>query len=269
MATKPELALDAPGPSWWDRLGRIVDRALGPAPDVPAPEGLDDDRRAQVVLWTSALLLLLLIFNAGFRTPGDLYGGWSSIDPRSLTRELYWVSWGYLFYLVIPLAIVLFVFKESPARYGLRFYLTKRTALLYAGMILFMLPVLFWASSRASFLSTYPFVKNLGDGWVQTIVIWEIAYVGRFICLEFFFRGYLLFGLEGKLGYGAVAVSTIPYGLIHFAKPFPEAMGALIAGAVLGYLALRTRTIIGGAIVHSSIAVSMDMLALWRKGFLF
>ena len=269
MATKPEPALHADDPSWWDRLRRLVDRALGPAPAVPAPEGLDDDGRAQVVLWTSALLLLLLIFNAGFRTPGDLYGGWSSIDPRSLTRELYWVSWGYLFYLVIPLAIVLFVFKESPARYGLRFYLTKRTALLYGGMILFMLPVLFWASSRASFLSTYPFVKDLDSNLLRTMVIWEIAYVGRFICLEFFFRGYLLFGLEGKLGYGAVAVSTIPYGLIHFAKPFPEAMGALIAGAVLGYLALRTRTIIGGAIVHSGIAVSMDMLALWRRGLLF
>ena len=269
MATTPEVVPATSSRTWPDRLNSIAGRVLGPRPDVPSPRGLDADRRASIVLWTSAVLLMLLIFNGGFRTPGDLYGGWSDVNPRGLVRELYWVAWGVLFYLAIPMAIILLVFKESPARYGLRLYLTKRTVLVYAAMLLFMLPLIFWASSRASFLSTYPFVKDLDSNWVRTIVIWEVAYVGRFICLEFFFRGYLLFGLEGKLGYTAIAASTVPYGLIHFAKPFPEAMAAIVAGAILGYLALRTRTIVGGVIIHSTVAVTMDVLALWRKGFFF
>jgi len=267
MATETRVAVAAPSPALERDWTFWLDKLLGPIPKFPRPQGLDADRRATVVLWTAAVLLILLVFNAGFRRPGDLYPWWDSLNPRGLGQDLYWVSWGWLFYLIIPLVIVLFVFKESPARYGLRFYLTKRTAFLYAGMLLFMAPLLFWASTRASFQATYPFVKELGENWVLTIALWEVAYVSRFVCLEFFFRGYLLFGLEEKLGYAAIAASTLPYALIHYGKPFPEAMAAIAAGAILGVLALRTRTILGGVIIHSTVAVSMDMLALWRNGF--
>jgi membrane protease YdiL (CAAX protease family) len=256
----------SPRPWSVDASSRL-DSLLGAAPKLPRPQALDADRRATIALWTAAVLLVLLIFRAGFPTPGDLYSGWDSVNPDGLAANLYWASWGYLLYLAIPLAIVLFVFRESPARYGLRIYLTRRTALLYIGLILMMMPLLFWASSRDDFQRTYPFVKDFGDAWVAPLLIWEFVRATRFICLEFFFRGYLLFSLEEKLGYGAIAASTLPYGLIHYAKPFPEAMGAICAGAILGFLALRTRTVIGGAIIHGTIAVSMDLLALWRTGF--
>jgi len=245
----------------------LLDRLLGPVPDVPRPQGLDADRRATVILWSAAVLLILLIFNAGFQTPGDLYPWWDGLNPRGLGYDIYWVSWGWILYLAIPLAVILFVFKESPARYGLRLYLTRRTLALYLAMMAVMVPLLFWASTRDSFQATYPYVKDLGSNWPLTIAIWEVAYVSRFVCLEFFFRGYIILGLEEKLGYTAIAASTAPYALIHSGKPFPEAMGAIAAGAVLGLLVIRTRTILGGAMMHASVAVSMDMLALWRAGY--
>jgi membrane protease YdiL (CAAX protease family) len=243
-----------------------VDHFLGPVPNVPRPRALGADRRATVVLWLAAVLIILVLFDAGFSTPHDIYAGWTS-NEDGLAFNLFWVSWGYLFEFVVPLAIILLIFKESPARYGLRFYLTKKTALLYAVLLLIMAPLLFWASTRSSFLATYPFVRDLGSHWRATIAVWEVAYLFRFFCLEFFFRGFLLFSLEEKLGYTAIAATTVPYAMIHFAKPFPEAMGAIVAGAVLGYLALRTRTIMGGLIIHGTVAVSMDMLALWRQGY--
>jgi membrane protease YdiL (CAAX protease family) len=115
------------------------------------------------------------------------------------------------------------------------------------------------------FINRYPMVIDLNNDW-RRIGIWEAVRALRFVSLEFFFRGYLLFGTEKRFGYHAIAVSALPYGMIHFAKPFPEALGAIVAGAVLGYLALRTRSIAGGAILHISVALSLDMLALFRKG---
>ena len=263
LGPQPTIDIPPKRPS----LASWIDRLLGPTPDRPRPQALGADRRAAVVLWSAAVILILLVFRAGFSTAGDLYSGWDSINPAGLASQLYWASWGYVLYLAVPVAIIVFAFKESPARYGLRVYFTKRTASLYIGLILIMMPLLFWASTRDDFQRTYPFVRDFGDRWLVTLLIWEFVRATRFICLEFFFRGFLLFGLEEKLGYTAIAASTIPYGLIHFAKPFPEAMGAIVAGAVLGYLALRTRTIIGGAIIHGTIAVSMDLLALWRTDF--
>ena len=243
-----------------------ADRVLGPVPNVARPRGLGADRRATFVLWSAAVLIILVLFNGGFDTPGDIYSGWAT-SQEGLSQHLYWVSWGWSLELAIPLAIIVFIFKESPARYGMRWYMTKRTFLVYTGLLAVMAPLLFWASTRGSFLDTYPFVRDLGSDWRVTIAIWEIAYLSRFFCLEFFFRGYPLFGLEEKLGYTAIAATTVPYAMIHFSKPFPEAMGAIVAGAVLGFLALRTRTIMGGLIIHGTVAVSMDMLALWRQGY--
>ena len=78
--------------------------------------------------------------------------------------------------------------------------------------------------------------------------------------------GVLLFGLESRLGINAVFVSVIPYCLIHVHKPVLEAFGSIVAGSVLGVLALRTRSIGGGIFVHVFVALGMDSIALWKSG---
>ncbi len=55
---------------------------------------------------------------------------------------------------------------------------------------------------------------------------------------------------------------TVPYVMIHFGKEFPETMGAIVAGIFLGTLAMRTKSIWGGFLVHSLVAVSMDVASM-------
>ncbi len=57
---------------------------------------------------------------------------------------------------------------------------------------------------------------------------------------------------------------TIPYCMIHFGKPMPEALGAIGAGVVLGLLSLKTRSIWLGAAIHIGVAWTMDALAIWH-----
>jgi len=54
--------------------------------------------------------------------------------------------------------------------------------------------------------------------------------------------------------------------MIHFGKPFPETMAAIIAGIVLGTLSLKSRTIWMGVLIHYSVALTMDLSAVWQKG---
>jgi membrane protease YdiL (CAAX protease family) len=56
--------------------------------------------------------------------------------------------------------------------------------------------------------------------------------------------------------------------MIHYGKPYLEAHGAIVAGVVLGSLAMRTKSIYAGFLVHITVAFSMDFLALWRRGAL-
>ena len=82
---------------------------------------------------------------------------------------------------------------------------------------------------------------------------------------EFFFRGFMLFGLEKRFGNSSILIQTIPFVVKHASKPFAEAMGSIVTGVVLGVLALETRSFIYGAAVHWLVAMSMDILALaWK-----
>ena len=66
------------------------------------------------------------------------------------------------------------------------------------------------------------------DFWV-----WEVIYIGQFLSLDIFFRGFWLRGARA-LGMGAIFSMLVPYVMIHFPKPYLEACGAIVAGVVLG-----------------------------------
>ena len=50
--------------------------------------------------------------------------------------------------------------------------------------------------------------------------------------------------------------------MIHCGKPMHESIGAIVAGVVLGTLAMRTRSIWFGVVIHCGVAVTMDLFAL-------
>ena len=82
---------------------------------------------------------------------------------------------------------------------------------------------------------------------------------------EFFFRGFMLFGLEKRFGNYSLLIQTIPFAALHNRKPIAEAMGSIVAGLLLGVVALETRSFIYGAATHWFVAMTMDFLALaWR-----
>ena len=89
------------------------------------------------------------------------------------------------------------------------------------------------------------------------------------MAIEFFFRGVLAIGLADRLGDVAILVATIPYLAIHFVKPAPEALASIAGGLVMGYLAVRTRSIWWGVGLHIAVALLMDVLSLGHKGFVW
>lgn len=130
-------------------------------------------------------------------------------------------------------------------------------------LVLSMAPVLWIAAAAPAFHDFYPMYKPVD---LRHWLMYEAVYLMQFICVEFFFRGFALFRLESRFGLHAVTLMVIPYALIHVHKPFPEALGAVVAGLVLGMLALRSRSIWPGVLVHCSVALMMDVFALVHSG---
>ena len=124
-----------------------------------------------------------------------------------------------------------------------------------------MLPAVIIASHTPSFRHTYPFYR-LANRSGFDLWAWEALYAAQFVSLEFFFRGFILQGLRRALGSNAIFVMIVPYCMIHYGKPLPETLGAIGAGLILGTLAMRTKSIWGGVLIHIGVAMTMDVLAL-------
>jgi len=126
-----------------------------------------------------------------------------------------------------------------------------------------VLPVTYVASGMADVRAEYPMCQALYTR--RDLVIWyELAYVGVFYTAwEFYFRGFLLFGLKSELGAtNAILIQTMASCLLHIGKPEGEILGSIPIGLLFGWLALRTRSIWYGWAVHASIGVLTDLFIL-------
>jgi len=193
----------------------------------------------------------------------------SSNPNAGLYRLLYWASNVIFFYVVPPFILIKFVFKEKFSAYGLSFKGAFKDTKVYLIMLCVMIPLVLYFSGTKSFQARYPFYDlREGESVYPNLFIWEIVYFIQFFALEFFFRGFMLHGTKQRFGFYSVFVMTIPYCMIHFGKPFPETIAAIIAGIVLGTLSLKSRSIWLGVAIHYSVAITMDLCSLWQKGLL-
>ncbi len=136
---------------------------------------------------------------------------------------------------------------------------------IFALAYIILLPLLIWAAQREEFQEMYPFFfyARYGMGHLLT---WWFFYGLYYLGVEFFFRGFLLFGFFPRIGNMAILVSTIPYVMVHFAKPPGEAAGSIIAGILLSYMALRSGSIWGGFLLHWAVGMTMDALSVYYSG---
>ena len=226
------------------------------------------DRETLIVLLTATVVLLMSFYwgRPNFAWQIELpqrfasYGG--VFADRSGTVPYLW--WGFASTVLrvgIPLAVIVFVLRRRPVEFGFRLKGIARHLPPYIAMYLLMLPVLLWASRWESFQNYYPFYKQANElGW--GLVLYEFGYGLQFVGLEAFFRGFLTFGLYRRFGWLAVPMMTVPYTMIHFAKPMPEATAAIIAGLILGTMAIRSKSFVPGIMLHVAVAYTMDFLTM-------
>ena len=176
----------------------------------------------------------------------------------------WWTFWHFVGFIVLPFITIKYVMKARISDMGWRWGATSQHWLAYVLLISPILFFIFLVSFRDDFLNHYPFYKLAHRSWFD-LLAWECLYLFQFICLEFFFRGFIINALRPAIGANAVWVMCVPYLMIHFPKLWPEATGAILFGLFLGILAIRSRSIWGGIMVHAGIAVTMDVVSLLRQ----
>jgi membrane protease YdiL (CAAX protease family) len=215
-------------------------------------------------------VLIVLITVAAALTVQEYLGGHDTYERlfrRDGTRywELrgyaWWSGWRLVGYVIVPMLVLACLPGKRIRDYHLSPRGFFKHLWVYVALFAAVLPFVLVASTTTAFRHTYPFYR-LANRSVLDLVMWEALYALQFLSLEFFFRGFILHGLRRALGANAIFVMLVPYCMIHYGKPLPETLGAIGAGVILGTLAMRTRSIWGGVLIHVGVATTMDVLAL-------
>lgn len=229
-------------------------------------------RRVMLVLACVSVSLLVLHY-AKFSQNLQLLLGWldASYWQRlqasgwlELCGYLWWTLCHLLTFVVLPWLVIRFGFKQSMLDFGWRW---NQVSEHWRGYVLLLSPILVFVvlvSFGEDFVNHYPFYRAAGRSWLD-FLMWELLYMSQFVFLEFFFRGFMLNALRPAIGANAIWVMCVPYMMIHLPKLALEATGAILFGLFLGILALQSRSIWGGILVHAGVALSMDIAALLRK----
>lgn len=157
-----------------------------------------------------------------------------------------------LLYLMIPLLITIFLFRENPKEYGFSFGNWKLGLLFTLIGMLLMAPVIYY----------------LGQGDVAMRIYYERFLTGlpwtTFLDLfgwEFFFRGWILFAYTRKFGPDALWLHAVPFALAHLGKPEVETLSTIFGGFVFGWVALRTNSFLYAFLIHWFIGTFIIIVA--------
>ena len=159
---------------------------------------------------------------------------------------------------LLPLAVVIFAFRDRPSRYGIALGEARAGGTLMLLGCAVMTPIVLWFATLPDVRAYYAPSAEPLPGLVLTNTL-DLA------ASEFLFRGFLTFTLLRALGPVGVLVATMPFVYAHLGKPELELFSTLAGGLVYGWLAWRTRSILWGTIGHVYI-LSLVMSAAGAAG---
>jgi membrane protease YdiL (CAAX protease family) len=209
--------------------------------------GLELPVRATVAI---AVVVFVILFDYS-RTfiPIELLDGGGSPDVARATALERVVLFG-----VVPLAVVLFGFRDRPGRYGLTLGEWRwGLGLMVVGCAV-MTPVVLWFATLPDVQAYYgPTAAPVGEVALTDALDLTAS--------EFLFRGFLMLTLVRAIGPIGVLVATMPFVFAHLGKPELELFSTLGGGLVYGWLAWRTRSIVWGSIGHTYILTLVTVAA--------
>ncbi len=167
--------------------------------------------------------------------------------------------------MIAPLILCFYAEGWTPRDLGFRVKGALPEIGVALGLWLAVVPFVWWVHDQRSFQAVYPRLEA-ADTSMELYFLFESVYLVKWIAWEFFFRGFMLFAFQKDFMRRSVLISTIPFTLMHYGKPELEMASAVIAGLILCFIALRSRSIWPGVLLHWLVASTMDFFASswWR-----
>lgn len=175
--------------------------------------------------------------------------------------SVYMFGAAFLLMGILPLVIVYFAFREPLKSYGLALGDWRRGLPVMVILLVLIAAVMIYPASQTEEMrQAFPFDKGAADSIFLFLRLQVLRGLLFYSAWEFFFRGFMLFGLRKYCGdWIAICIQTVPSCLWHIGMPTGEIFSSIIAGILFGILAIRTRSILWVFLLHYFIGVVLDI----------
>lgn len=164
----------------------------------------------------------------------------------------------FLLFGVLPAVLGITFFRKPLGQWGVTFGRRGRTALWVAISLPVFVALGAFSATMPELRRVYP-INPLASMSAAAFAAHAATYLIFYLGWEFFFRGFLLFGLENELGAAnAVLIQAIMSAMLHIGDPAGEAFGGFAGGILWGVAALRTRSLLPGLAGHAALGLSLD-----------
>ena len=185
------------------------------------------------------------------------------IDQPGLAAWIWWFGMQGCLGFVLPVCILRFGFRVSAREMGLGrgdHAFALRIAALYAPLVVIGA---WFLSDSTSFQANYPHFAPASRDW-SVFVIYEAFFLFYWIGWEYLWRGFVLFGTARTFGIMAIFVQAVPFAILHFDKPLPEALLSIVGGVLLGALVWRARSFWIAVPIHAAQMLTIDLWCTFR-----
>lgn len=164
-----------------------------------------------------------------------------------------------IYYFVIPMIVILFLFRESPANYGFKLG-NWRVGLLWTVGVCAVMAVILYFVARSESMQQYYTARAPESAW-RIIYINGVDLFGW----EFIWRGLLLFAFARAFGPGpAILLQAVPFAFMHLGKPEIETLSTIFGGAGFGFIAWQSDSFLYAFLIHWFIAAYTMLIATGR-----
>ncbi|MFH1941794.1 MAG: type II CAAX endopeptidase family protein [bacterium] len=222
------------------------------------------DPESSLILIVIPIILTVWVYYGKQADFDQLFKGFQGRWNQDFYSTIYEYLTAFLLMFWVPYFIIKEMFKKNlrdfgfqmgDMRYGFQFMAITLPFLLWAAYV---------GSSGSGIQGEYPLARST-MGRTELFVIVQVFYLIYYIGWEFFFRGFILFGLEKRFGaVTAILIQTVPSAIVHIGKPASESFGAIVAGLAFGYLAVRTRSIFYPFLLHATVGIGTDVFVTLR-----
>ena len=198
---------------------------------------------------------------------------YSAVDPMAHWNA--WIQLSVLSNFVIPAVIVWLFFAQglrplhwlgdqrlNAWNYGCHWQFARHAKFALLALAVMAIPM--WFVSRdpnVQYFYRNAYFPPLPD---TRSVLWLLGTIVVYMaCWEWFFRGFLLFGMAQGFGpIAAIGLQAIIFGLAHMGKPPLEMWSSFGGGLILGILCWREKSFVPAFFIHGLIHVVWAVMVL-------